>query len=171
MREKEKSNLDRIRAFLFAPAQPLWLYCLSAFVLALLPSVALLASAYGVLVLCGGDASTLLPAESTTRFVDAFGTAVIAPVVETFFLAAGLKILSGFISDKALAALTSAIVWGAFHALFGLLWFFGTAWSFFVFSCAYLAWRGASFRKAYIAAALPHALVNLSVLSLQVLIG
>ena len=171
MSDGKRSSLNRIRAFLFAPAQPPWLYCLSVFVLALLPSIALLASAYGVLILCGGDASTLLPAESTTTFVDAFGTAVIAPVVETFFLAAGLKILSGFISDKALAALASGIIWGAFHALFGLLWFFSTFWSFFVYSCAYLALRGASFRKAYIAAALPHALVNLSVLSLQVFIG
>ena len=60
----------------------------------------------------------------------------------------------------------SAICWGLLHGLKAPLWFFGTAFSFFVFSCAYLWWRQVSFRHAFAAAALPHALINATVMTL-----
>ena len=46
-------------------------------------------------------------------------------------------------------------------------WFFGTVWSFYVFSLGYLAWRPVSYKHALGAAAVPHALVNASALLMQ----
>jgi hypothetical protein len=89
---------------------------------------------------------------------------VLAPVVETFCLAGILALLSIFLTRASYVALASALVWGALHGAFGAMWFFGTAWSFYVFSCAYLYWRKQSFGKAFVAASVPHALVNSSVM-------
>jgi hypothetical protein len=47
------------------------------------------------------------------------------------------------------------------------MWFFGTAWSFYVFSRGYLAWQPVSYKHALGAAAVPHALVNSSALLMQ----
>jgi len=61
-------------------------------------------------------------------------------------------------------ATLSALVWGCLHGLADPLFFgkfFGTVWNFFVYSCAYLAWRKVSFAHAYVATATPHALHNL----------
>lgn len=91
---------------------------------------------------------------------DAFGSVVLAPVVETLLLAALLRVLSSTSLRPETSAGVSAVLWGTFHGLFGALWFFGTAWSFFVFSCGYIAWRRPSFGHAFLAAAVPHALVN-----------
>jgi hypothetical protein len=51
------------------------------------------------------------------------------------------------------------------HALLDPLWFFGTVWSFFVMSCAFLGWRKCSYRRAFIAASVPHVLINLTVMT------
>lgn len=61
----------------------------------------------------------------------------------------------------------SALAWGGLHAWFHPLWFFGTVWSFYVFSLGYLAWRPVSYKHALGAAAVPHALVNASALLMQ----
>jgi hypothetical protein len=84
-------------------------------------------------------------------------------VFETLLLAFVLNILSNWIKPKLPVAAISALLWGGLHGLYAPIWFFGTVWSFFVFSCAFLAWRERSFRAAFVAAALPHALVNLTV--------
>jgi hypothetical protein len=64
-------------------------------------------------------------------------------------------------------ALLSALAWGGAHAWFHPLWFFGTVWSFYVFSRGWLAWQPVSYKHAFGAAALPHALVNSSALLMQ----
>lgn len=89
-----------------------------------------------------------------------FGAVVFAPVFETFMLAGLLGVLLSTSLRPTACAAISAVLWGGFHGLFGALWFFGTAWSFFVFSCGYISWRRASFRHGFLAAAVPHALVN-----------
>ncbi|MDD2924563.1 hypothetical protein [Rhodoferax sp.] len=94
---------------------------------------------------------------------EVLGLVVVAPVIETLLLAAILWVLSLLSQNLLLVAAASAVIWAGFHATFGALWFFGTVWSFFVFSCAYLTWRKVSFPRAYFAAALPHAFVNLTV--------
>jgi membrane protease YdiL (CAAX protease family) len=154
------------RKFLFTPSLPLWRYCLLAWPIALVPSVALVAGAYSLLALAGANMAELGPPERSTTLAAVLGTVVFAPVVETLALAALLRLLSSLSENATLVAAASAVVWGCLHALFGALWFFGTVWSFFVFSCAYLAWRKASFRQALVAACVPHALVNLTSVAL-----
>jgi len=94
-----------------------------------------------------------------------FSAVVVAPVVETALLGLLVRGLLKLSSRPIFVATISALTWGALHGAFGLLWFFGTVWSFFVFSCAYIGWRERSSREAFIAAAAPHALVNLVVMS------
>ena len=138
------------RKFLFTPSFPLWRYCLLAWPIALVPSVALVAGAYSLLALAGANMAELGPPERSTTLAAVLGTVVFAPVVETLALAALLRLLSSLSENATLVAAASAVVWGCLHALFGALWFFGTVWSFFVFSCAYLAWRKASFRRHWL---------------------
>ena len=91
-----------------------------------------------------------------------------APILETALLALGLKAIALLSPNRFFDALVSAVLWGCIHAAFGLLWFFGTVWSFFVFSYAFLVWRPTSFRAAFAAAAVPHAAINaIALLSLQ----
>ena len=150
-----------LRAFLSIPSPPLWRLCLLAFPLALIPSVVLYVSVRVLLGAIHVNIAGLIPRSIPITPWTVFGMVIFSPVTETFLLAGGLYILSRLIPRKPIVAFTSAIVWGSLHALFGVLWFFGTVWSFFVFSCAFLAWRQLSFRHAYVAAAVPHALINL----------
>jgi hypothetical protein len=101
--------------------------------------------------------------ERHVSMIDTLGSVVFAPAMESLLLAVALSVLLSFSSSRILVAVASATVWGCFPALFGALWFFGTAWSFFIFSCAYRAWRERGFAQAYTAAVVPHALINLSV--------
>jgi hypothetical protein len=156
--------MQRLRNFLVSPQQPLWQYCLLATLLALLPSFALSSSVYGLLTLFGINVDAWLRPRITLTLGYVFGTVVFAPVAETFILAWGLSVLSSATPRFVLVAAISGLAWGGMHALLGPLSFFGTAWSFFVFSCAYMAWRKSSFWRAYVAAAAPHALLNSSVL-------
>ena len=151
-----------LRAFLSIPSPPLWRFCLLAFPLALIPSIALVVTVRTLLGAIDVNTVALLPRRIPITPWTVFAIVIFSPVTETFFLAGGLYILSRFIPRKPLVAFASAVAWGGFHALFGFLWFFGTVWSFFVFSCAFLAWRQLSFRHAYVAAAVPHLLINLT---------
>jgi membrane protease YdiL (CAAX protease family) len=93
------------------------------------------------------------------------------PIAETLLLALTLKVLLRATTKPLFAAAVSALLWGALHATKGALWFFGPAWSFFVFSCAFLGWRQRSFLHAFAAAAVPHALINLSVMAFLALLN
>ena len=122
----------------------------------------MLAGVYFSLKTLGIDTSGMTPPERKTTLVDFFGTVLLAPLIETLLLSLLLTVLLRLTDRTLFAATVSGVLWGAFHATLGLLWFFGTAWSFFVLSCAYLGWRQRSFQQAFIAAAAPHALINLS---------
>jgi hypothetical protein len=91
---------------------------------------------------------------------------IFAPIVETLVLIGGIKVLELISRRSVVLAMLSALAWGLLHGSLGALWFFGTIWSFFVFSCAYLAWRSRSFQAGFIAASMPHALVNLTAMCL-----
>jgi uncharacterized membrane protein (DUF485 family) len=92
-----------------------------------------------------------------------FRVVVFAPIVETALLLVTLRVIQKARFSPGTSAGLAALVWGGLHALLYPPWFFGTVWSFFVFACAVLAWRGKSRKHAYWAAALPHALVNMGV--------
>ena len=155
--------MNATRALLFDTSMPLWRYCLLAFPIALLPSLALFASANVILRALVVDPDHFQAPQIHATVLDAFGAVVFSPITETLLLAGGLSILSNFSKRKLPLAVASAIGWGCLHALFGALWFFGTVWSFFVFSFAYLTWRECGFARAFTVAAVPHALVNLTV--------
>jgi membrane protease YdiL (CAAX protease family) len=154
----------RVRSFLFAPPTiPLWRYCLLLFPLALIPSAALTSLVQWLLGLAGMKVAAVAATARSATVARAIAAVVVAPVAETFLLAGCLRILTALTASRGRAAAISALIWGCMHGLFGFLSFFGTVWSFFVFSSAYLNWRERSFARGYIAAAVPHALVNLTV--------
>ena len=137
-------------------------YVLSAYPLAMLPSMLLGALAYGVVDALGVNSEYIAAPGREVNAGEVLGVVVFAPVVETLLLAVLLWFLSLLSRNLVFVAAISALLWAGLHASFGALWFFGTVWSFFVYSCAYLAWRNTSLVRAYFAAALPHLLINLT---------
>jgi hypothetical protein len=160
---KLRRYIHRIYLFLSAPTVPLWRYCLLVVPLDLLPTIALLVVFSG-LALIGVDVDALTPAAPVASVTLLLTMVIVGPLLETLLLAAGLRLLSLASSRMSVVATLSALVWGCLHGLSDPLFFgkfFGTVWIFFVYSCAYLAWRKVSFAHAYVAAAAPHALHNL----------
>jgi len=145
------------------------LHCLLAWPVALLPSVALLGLVYGLLQLLGIDSTTFEPPEHQFTLGQVLNTVVFAPLVETLLLGAGLWLLTRLSRRPLFVAAASSVLWGCLHGAFGLIWFFGTFWSFYIFSCSYLAWRPSSWWGAYAAAAVPHALINLTAMGMLAL--
>lgn len=155
-----------LKRFLFNPTIPLWRYCLLAFPLAIIPSVLFSVTARQLFVLAGVNVNLISPPDRSVSLFEVFGSVVFAPVVETLLLALLIEGLCELSQRAIFIAVVSATLWGILHGTFGALWFFGTAWSFFVFSCAYLRWRKQSFGRAFVAAAVPHALGNATAYSL-----
>jgi hypothetical protein len=154
----------RARKFLFGPpTMPLWRHSLLLFPLALIPTVALYLLAHWLLGVAGVNVSAHTRPGRTVTLGGAIGSVVFAPVVETFLLAGGLRALIVAPISREVAAAISALICGCLHGLVAFMWFFGTVWSFFVFSSGYLKWRERSFAQGYIAAAVPHVLINLTV--------
>jgi hypothetical protein len=143
---------------------PLWRHCFLSYVLAATVSFILLSLVYASFILAGFDDSSLMPPDKRVTLETVFSAVVFAPVVETLLLAGGLKVISLLTHRKVMIASLSAAAWGYLHSLVGPLAFIGTFWSFFVFSCTYMAWRKTSFVYAYTAAAAPHALLNITAL-------
>ena len=143
------------------------LYIIVAWHVALIPSLLLVFVVHALSTQAGVDVSSVQkPAvDLATRSV--YVAVLAAPVLETLVLGALLRLLELATPRRQWLALLSALAWGGAHAWFHPLWFFGTVWSFYVFSRAWLAWRPVSYKHAFAAAALPHALVNSSALLLQ----
>ena len=155
-----------LKRFLFNPTVPLWRYCLLAFPLAIIPSVLFSVVARQLFVLAGVNVDLISPPDRSVSLVEVLGSVVFAPVVETLLLALLIEGLCELSQRAIFIAVVSAVLWGILHGAFGALWFFGTAWSFFVFGCAYLHWHKQSFGRAFVAAAVPHALGNATAYSL-----
>lgn len=163
--EMAAAAIRRVGRFLTTPEPPLWRYCAIAGPLALLPSMAVVSVAVLVLHLFGitPRGPTFPPMSPFWVFMVVIG----GPAIETVFLGLGLWLLGRFIRSPVLLAATSAVIWGLLHGSAAPIWFFGTAWSFFVFSSAYLAWRRHSWWHAFVAAAGSHGLVNLAGLAMR----
>lgn len=159
----------KLVARLLSPNISLWRYSLEAWPIALIPSVLLFALATGLLALAGVSLESVAPPAREVSVSSFLGVVIFAPIVETLVLIGGIKILGSISSRPVVVAMMSALAWGFFHGIFGALWFFGTVWSFFVLSCAYLAWRDRSLRAGFIAASVPHALVNLTAMCMLLL--
>jgi hypothetical protein len=147
--------------FLLSPRVPLWRYCLTLYPISLFGSYGLFAAVFGLLRLAGIDPGQ--PPSPASTVGQVFLVVVFSPLVETLMLGAGVKLLSGVVKRPVWVAIISALLWGVLHGLFTPLWFFGTVWSFFLMSCAFMGWRKWSYRRAYMAAFVPHFLINLTV--------
>jgi hypothetical protein len=142
-------------------------YCLVAWHLALIPSILLVVLAYAMFSGAGADITAIRKPARDIAERNVWITVLVAPVIETLVLALGIRLVGLLTKHREAIAITSAFAWGALHGSFYPLWFFGTTWSFYVFSRGYLAWRPVSYKHALGAAAVPHALVNASALLVQ----
>jgi hypothetical protein len=158
---------DRLRDLVAGRrAGSLLVHCLLAWLVALLLSLGFVNLVHGLLWLLDVDATVFQAPDRQATFKEFFGTVAFAPLVETLLLGALLWVLSLMSRRPRFVAVASSLLWGALHGAFGLIWFFGTAWSFYIFSVSYLAWRPQGWRHAFVAAALPHALINLTAMAL-----
>lgn len=142
-------------------------YCLVAWHLALIPSLLLVAISYAVFSNAGVDVGAIQKPARDVAGRSVWMAVLVAPIVETLVLAAAIHVIGRLTRNREAIAIASALGWGALHASFYPMWFFGTAWSFYVFSRGYLAWQPVSYKHALGAAAVPHALVNASALLMQ----
>jgi hypothetical protein len=149
-----------LKDVLFERSRPFWQHCVLAFPLALIPSVTLVGVVASLFTLFGQSSDGMWPAERELTVVRAISMVLVAPIIETFVLAALLRLLSAICKNPRLVAAISAMLWGTLHGISGPMWFFGTVWSFFVFSSLYLTWRQVSFKHGYAAAMIPHLLIN-----------
>lgn len=94
--------------------------------------------------------------------LDFLGVVLFAPLAETWILSLMLRGLLKISDNHVLVAAASALVWGILHATQSPIRLLPSAWSFFILSCAFLGWHMNSYQKAFVAAAIPHSLVNLS---------
>jgi hypothetical protein len=149
------------------PRGSLLVYCLVAWHVALVPSLLLVVTAHALVSQAGADVGALQrPAiDFATRKL--WIALLAAPLLETLVLGGVLRLLEFATRRRQILAALSALAWGGAHAWFHPLWFFGTVWSFYVFSRGWLAWRPVSYKHAFAAAAVPHALVNSSAVLMQ----
>ena len=143
------------------------LYVVVAWHVALIPSILIVFAVHALFANAGVDVSSVQKPAVDLATRNPWMALLVAPFIETLVLGGVLRLLQFATPRRQLLALASALAWGAAHAWFHPLWFFGTVWSFYVFSRAWLAWQPVSYKHAFAAAALPHALVNASALLLQ----
>jgi membrane protease YdiL (CAAX protease family) len=148
-----------LQTWLFDTRGPAGKYILRMAVVSFVPSVAVafFLGAIGVATeerLPRFDA----PVHAAVLFV---GIVVFSPIVETLLMALLLGGLSYLMHSRIGLALSSAIIWALFHSAAAAAWGLVVLWPFFVFSCAYLAWRGQSRWKGIWVAASIHMLHNL----------
>jgi len=160
-----------LNTFLFAPTLPFWRYCLTAYFVMAIPALILVLLAAWLFTLFGIDLTVVSSAVKSMSVMRVVGAVLIAPVAETLILAWMLTVFSSTKMRPGTIAMLCGLAWGIFHGLFGPLWFFGPAWAFFVMSCAYLHWRQTSFKHAFWAVAIPHAVNNSVALSTVFLLG
>jgi hypothetical protein len=157
---------ERVAGFL--PARGSFaFYCVVAWHVALIPTILILLAAHAVFSAAGADVDALQKPAREIAQRSVWITLLVAPLVETAVLALLVTGLARFIRNPNVVAAISALAWGGLHATFYPMWFFGVVWSFFVFSRGYLAWRPVSYKHAFGAAAVPHALVNASAMLMQ----
>lgn len=101
--------------------------------------------------------------------IDLFGYILIAPIIETFILGLLIKLFLRSKQEHLTICIVSSIFFGGLHSFVNPVYFFGTIWSFFIFSHCYLTWLNRSIKKAYVAALIPHVFINsISALTLYI---
>lgn len=130
---------NRVLSLLFNTRGPMWKYVIRAGLISLVPSLVIAFLLAGV---------GLSDEEAMPQFSQEMGAVflfvnmvIVAPVLETLLLAFGLWLLSFATRNPLRLALASCVLWAVLHSLAAPLWGLTIVWPFFVFSCAYLAWR------------------------------
>lgn len=152
-----------LRRHLFGPpAVSLPVHALRGGVLVLGVGSVLVALVMGVAHLLGGAAGFGMADGPTfaTGWIGWLGVVVLAPLLETLVLALMLGALGFTGLGNAAKAIICGLVWGLLHGMVAPVWFFAPAFAFFVFSCAWLAWRPRGLGMAFLAAMLPHVVNN-----------
>jgi hypothetical protein len=85
---------------------------------------------------------------------------IMGPIVETAILSALLLVL--FKSKLTLfqCCIISALFFGGVHGILAPIKFFTASWTFFIFSISFCLWKKFGYRKSFLAAALPHVILN-----------
>lgn len=162
--EVEETAIDgegegRLESFLFNIRVPVAKYVLRMWLVGFVPSViiAVMLSATGVL---SEESAPDIGGDMHPAFM-LFGVIVLSPVIETLAMGVVLKLLSLITVSRYPLAAMSCIAWAGMHSLLSPAWGLGVIWPFFIFSCAYVAWRRRSWWHAVAVTCLIHMLQNL----------
>ena len=150
---------------LLRPEVPLWQYCVETGLIVAIPSVALLylGHALGAIGMPMPLVFVGIPSHDTSALAVA-QLVVIAPAAETVLLVLLIRLISFATAGALIVASLSGLVFGITHGLASAVLGIGAFWAFFVFTCAYLAWRDRYFWSGCLAAFVPHAFTNLVLL-------
>lgn len=134
--------LDRF----FGTLVPWWRVLVNGFLLGTIPSVVLI----GLIQIVIGIQS--VPEDFFNRPAASllYSTLVFAPLVETLLLAVIVWMLRRFIRDRMMIALVVGVLAGLAHGASAAIWFFGTAWTFFVMTYVFVTWRQVSAVLAFL---------------------
>ncbi|MBC7602297.1 MAG: hypothetical protein H7255_06505 [Ramlibacter sp.] len=160
----------RMTRILFEAVPPLWRHILLLWPIVMLPAVVIGGLAQLVAFALGVRAQSFGAAPGD-GWASSLQSILFAPLVETLLLFLLIEISRKAGLSRLAIAVLSGVVAGSLHAIVAPLWFFTSAWAFFVYGCAYLAWRPSSIQKALCAAALLHALNNATTVALLLLIA
>ena len=130
---------NRVLSLLFNTQGPVWKYIIRAGLISLVPSLLI----SFLLTFVGAANEEAMPqfGQELGPVILFVNLVIVSPVVETLALGLGLWLLS-FVTRRPLRqALGSCVLWAALHSSVAWMWGLGVIWPFFVFSCAYLAWR------------------------------
>ena len=149
--------LGRLPEFLFRSDRHKLAYVLQAWLLALVPSIAL---------------SSLLAATTTTLGAEVRGPDIevhtpvllaalvfIGPLLESIVMGGALLLLDRWFGASR-AVLASAVLWGLLHSAVSPLWGLVVWWPFLIFSIVFLTWRGSGFWLGVAMATAVHGLQN-----------
>ena len=85
---------------------------------------------------------------------------LLGPFIETLIMSFSIWCLAFITGNKYVLALLNACAWAILHSLLVPAWGLGVFWPFFIFSCAYLAWRKKGWWRAIWVTACIHAFQN-----------
>ena len=146
----------RRRVFTFQPGGPLWWY-VTRMALAAFLGGALTAIVAQFFFEAGDQREELL---QDNYLLAVFAMVVVAPPLETLFMALFFGIATFFSGNVHRLALVSTICWAVLHVANSPVNAFGVLWPFYVMSRVYLAWRPIGFWKAVGVTTLTHAGIN-----------
>jgi hypothetical protein len=115
---------------------------------------------YETLSSLGFDVVAHSPVDIAATLRSVFLIVIFGPIIETLILTWTVTVAMSANVSRRKIALVSGLVWGVLHGFYGILAFIPTAWGFFVFTSANLAWRSTSLKSSMYAAWFPHAVNN-----------